>query len=234
MGKTKRKTESVSRDTTAPLAGPSSAPAARTLRSTTDAPAAATETANTSAAGSRAKRPRKSTSAKVKPEANMEPTELTETIDVSVFPLRSQTLQDTRSPRGPQLTHEDEAVWEDMARMISSTCRAPRVGNTELAMRGAEISGFRIGWALLRFAGVGGVEGMVTLSEDPNDRHNPRELQDTHVEQLAQVFMTGGKRDFRSPIRVMLPRSCISAELEAQMRNVDINDPATTIPQLLG
>ncbi|KAG9081265.1 hypothetical protein FRC06_005680 [Ceratobasidium sp. 370] len=30
----------------------------------------------------------------------------------------------------------------------------------------------------------------------------------------------------------MLPLSCISAELEVQMRNVDINDPATMIPQL--
>ncbi|KAG9076545.1 hypothetical protein FRC06_009450, partial [Ceratobasidium sp. 370] len=71
------------------------------------------------------------------------------------------------------------------------------------------------------------------LSDDPNERDNPRELQDSHVALLAEVFKSGGKRDLQSPIRIMVSRSLIKDDLAKQMSEVNVHEPSTMIPRLV-
>lgn len=74
----------------------------------------------------------------------------------------------------------------------------------------AELSLWRIGHAYLRYAGVGGVHGVVTLTTDPNDRYNPRALDQAHVDSLARTFAkVGGKQDRETPIYLKCKESLI-------------------------
>ncbi|KAG9093174.1 hypothetical protein FRC06_011643 [Ceratobasidium sp. 370] len=138
-------------------------------------------------------------------------------------------------PAGPVQTieMENDELWQRMTEALESACDELRVGDADQARKSNEIAKWRIGCATLRFAGIGTVEGVVNLSDDPNERDNPRELLGSHVSVLADVFKAGNKRDLQSPIRIMLPRELISDALAAQMREVNIHDPSTKIPRLV-
>ncbi|KAG8736151.1 hypothetical protein FRC10_009648 [Ceratobasidium sp. 414] len=87
--------------------------------------------------------------------------------------------------------------------------------------REAELGKWRLGHAYLRFAGVGGVHGVVNLTDDPNDRHNPRALDPVHVANLGHTFsMTGGKQDRESPIYLKCPPTIIDPACLAAMKGV--------------
>jgi hypothetical protein len=59
----------------------------------------------------------------------------------------------------------------------------------------------------------------VKISNDPNDRHNPRALDTAHVEALAQAFSTvGGKQDRDTPIYLRCDPSLIEPDCLADMR----------------
>ncbi|KAG8728284.1 hypothetical protein FRC10_005096, partial [Ceratobasidium sp. 414] len=124
-------------------------------------------------------------------------------------------------------------IWQKMSAALESACDELRIGDADEARRAKEISEWRIGCATLRFAGIGTVEGVVKLSDDPNERDNPRELQGSHVSVLAEVFKAGGKKDLQSPIRITVPRHLISDALARQMRDVNVHDPSTKIPRLV-
>ncbi|KAG8717237.1 hypothetical protein FRC08_007936 [Ceratobasidium sp. 394] len=156
--------------------------------------------------------------------------EQVETIEVRGRPenlsARAATETETR-----QMTNEE--LWRTMHDAVETACTEMRVGDAEAARRAEEISAWRIGWATLRFAGLGHVDGVVSLSDDPNERDNPRELQDSHVAVLAEVFKTGGKRDLQTPIRIKISRGLIEDRLAQQMSKVNVNDPSTRIPRLV-
>ncbi|KAG9074221.1 hypothetical protein FRC06_010833, partial [Ceratobasidium sp. 370] len=160
---------------------------------------------------------------------------------------KKPTAQDTTAPtaqsskgkgKGPAkdtvetIDLKNEDVWEKAANYIAAIIKAPRIGDEELAIRAAEMRRFQVGHATVRFAGPGSIEGVVNLTEDPNDHDNPRELCESHVQQLADVFKAGGKRDLQSPIWITIPRGTISDRLQRKMKAVDITDPTTKIPAL--
>lgn len=94
------------------------------------------------------------------------------------------------------------------------------------------MSKYRLGYALLRFAGPGDVNGMINLDEDPNERFNPRDLDLQHVTRLAEIFAGDGKRDRVSPIRITLDESLLEAGLREEMLKANPLDPSSTIPPL--
>ncbi|KAG9084018.1 hypothetical protein FRC06_004270, partial [Ceratobasidium sp. 370] len=101
----------------------------------------------------------------------------------------------------------------------------------------AEMRKWRIGHAYLRFAGVGSVHSVVCLSDDPNDRHNPRALNQTHVANLGTRFsMTGGKQDRESPIYlkcspVIIDPVCLVA-MNSDARTISARDLDFSPPAL--
>lgn len=103
------------------------------------------------------------------------------------------------------------------------------------AQRLAELTKrYRLGGAYIHAFGIGHVQSVVRIGEDPNLRGNPRELNMSHVDNLHAVFsVPGSLRDHESPIYLMLPRELVAPDLLEEMSKADPHDPAADMPRLV-
>ncbi|KAG8686397.1 hypothetical protein FRC09_014156 [Ceratobasidium sp. 395] len=91
----------------------------------------------------------------------------------------------------------------------------------------------RIGGAYISGFGVGHVDGLVDLEQDPNRRANPRELDKEHVRDLARVFSEpSAMRDWESPIAIEIRLDDIDPACLDEIRACDPYLPGGNIPAL--
>jgi hypothetical protein len=92
----------------------------------------------------------------------------------------------------------------------------------------------RLGGAYIHAFGIGHLQSVVNVGDDPNNRGNPRPLNSSHVDNLLAVFsVPGSKRDHESPIFLMISPEHVSPELLATMSKADPRDPAAEMPPLV-
>ncbi|KAB5587680.1 hypothetical protein CTheo_8878 [Ceratobasidium theobromae] len=127
---------------------------------------------------------------------------------------------------------KDPEQWKAAQAELCNVAAEFRLGDKEDIERAAEISNWLIGHAVLRFAGPGEITGIVALEDDPNERYNPRPLNESHVRALAEVFAAGGKKDRISPIRITVAPDSLDAALVEDMRKADPRNPVSPIPPL--
>ncbi|KAG9075812.1 hypothetical protein FRC06_009873, partial [Ceratobasidium sp. 370] len=119
------------------------------------------------------------------------------------------------------------STWDREAQRFKALPTELLEATTMELEREAELGKWRLGHAYLRFAGVGGVHGVVNLTDDPNDRYNPRALNPVHVANLGHTFsMTGGKQDRESPIYLKCPSTIIDPACLAAMKSDRRTDSA--------
>ncbi|KAF8594026.1 hypothetical protein BDV93DRAFT_565871 [Ceratobasidium sp. AG-I] len=76
-----------------------------------------------------------------------------------------------------------------------------------------------LGCAVVRFYGPGGIESVCRISEDPNDRANPRTLVREHMNQLRKSI-DQHKHDWDKPLVFMLSASLLSEQMRKDMKKV--------------
>ncbi|KAG9088965.1 hypothetical protein FS749_001721, partial [Ceratobasidium sp. UAMH 11750] len=145
-----------------------------------------------------------------------------------------------RSTATPALDEEAMAkrqtTWDEAAEALKAMPRQLLEATASELEREAILALWRLGYVYLRFAGVGIVHSVLNLTDDPNDRHNPRALNPVHVASLGQTFsMTGGKQDRETPIYIkcspdIIEPACLAAMKDpgrtVSARDLDFSPPA--------
>lgn len=92
----------------------------------------------------------------------------------------------------------------------------------------------RIGGAFIHAFGIGHLNSVVNVDQDPNSRGNLRLLHGPHVTNLRNVLsVPGARRDHESPILLAVPRELLTPDLIEKMSRCDPHDPASTVPPLV-
>ncbi|KAG8727599.1 hypothetical protein FRC10_005836, partial [Ceratobasidium sp. 414] len=118
-----------------------------------------------------------------------------------------------------------------MEREVVGGTMPPTIDSRRIA---SQIQAARLGGAYITGYGVGHVDGLVNLEQNPNNRANPRHLDSLHIHKLAQVFMDPSTmRDWETPILLMISSSKIGQHCLDQIRSCDSRSPGTDVPALI-
>ncbi|CAE6416041.1 unnamed protein product [Rhizoctonia solani] len=128
--------------------------------------------------------------------------------------------QESRDPSkdvglGQGIPVQDPEVWQQALENLDRLTREGRTADAEDIERAAETSAYFLGYGVLRFLGPGEIYGVVNTGQDPDERHNPRELNADHLRALAELFSRGSIKDRVSPIQ-----------------EADPSDPKSAVPTL--
>ncbi|KAG9100877.1 hypothetical protein FS749_012197 [Ceratobasidium sp. UAMH 11750] len=139
-----------------------------------------------------------------------------------------------RAPVPSQQPRHDNAGLEEvvnlMAREVPDGTLEPTAETDRISRLVKEC---RLGGAYVTGFGVGHVDGIVDLDQNPNNRVNPRALVQSHVDDLKQVIMDPGvMRDWETPIVLMIRPEHIEPDCLSQIKACDPRSPGGKIPRL--
>ncbi|KAG8772735.1 hypothetical protein FRC12_002917 [Ceratobasidium sp. 428] len=145
----------------------------------------------------------------------------------------SRPVKHYRAATQPLRVDPTEAL-SDAVSFMKTHVETGTLASSEMHDRmGVLLNRARIGGAYISGFGVGHVDGLVDLEQDPNRRANPRELDKGHVQDLARVFSEpSAMRDWESPIAIELRLDDIDPACLDEIRACDPYLPGGNIPAL--
>ncbi|KAG8713147.1 hypothetical protein FRC08_013636, partial [Ceratobasidium sp. 394] len=91
----------------------------------------------------------------------------------------------------------------------------------------------RLGGAYVTGFGLGHVDGIVDLDQNPNNRVNPRALVQSHVDDLKKIILDPTlMRDWETPIVLMVSSKHIEPSCLAEIKACDPKSPGGKVPPL--
>ncbi|CAE6507130.1 unnamed protein product [Rhizoctonia solani] len=129
-----------------------------------------------------------------------------------------------------QIHVQQPALWKAAVEQLDALTRQGRTASREEIEFAQEARPFCLGCAVLRFMGPGEIHGVVETGQDPELRHNPRELSVGHLNTLSETFVKQGVKDRPSPVRIMVDKEQIPQELRLEMSKADPRDPESQLP----
>ncbi|KAG9094906.1 hypothetical protein FS749_011539 [Ceratobasidium sp. UAMH 11750] len=142
---------------------------------------------------------------------------------------------ETRDSTASQAKETDLALEQAVSFMEREVVAGTLPPSDDSRRIASQIQAARLGGVYLTGYGVGHVDGLVNLEQNPNNRVNPRHLDPHHVQKLVQVFMDPSTmRDWETPIVIMIPRSkiepgCLEKILTCKSRSPGANVPALSL-----
>ncbi|KAG9119534.1 hypothetical protein FRC07_005402, partial [Ceratobasidium sp. 392] len=131
----------------------------------------------------------------------------------------------------PAEVEEVIAAWEKSVRDVRSRVMAASVQDKRLAQ---DLDHAYLGSAYIRFIGPGDVFGVVDLEADPNQRGNPRGLNEGHVGLLQDIFRRpNAKKDHESPIFLAVNGEDVDEDTLVEMRTADARNVLSKLPPLV-
>ncbi|KAG8793142.1 hypothetical protein FRC12_003778 [Ceratobasidium sp. 428] len=142
----------------------------------------------------------------------------------------SKLLKELVQPQEQEATAAISEAVSYMAAEVQTGTLSPTLDSQRIMqnMRAA-----RLGGAYLTGFGSGHVEGVVEFGQSHNNRTNPRELDEKHVEDLARVFQDPSTmRDWETPIIIELSRSIIDPNCLREIQACNPHEPGAKVPPL--
>ncbi|QRV79878.1 hypothetical protein RhiJN_07893 [Ceratobasidium sp. AG-Ba] len=142
----------------------------------------------------------------------------------------SKEESDSGEDETPVLKNKEGLLLHWFGKLVNNRDRLLTISkNHERVAR--EVQQAHIGDAAISFAGVGDVESVVDLSDDPNKLGNPRGVYQDHVHNIYTVVKRpGGKKDHEAPIILLVDGNLIDEAMRAKMRNARAEDALCPMP----
>lgn len=132
-----------------------------------------------------------------------------------------------------RLEQPSQVTWEGAVLDWKHLVEATMAPTTDAKMVAGLIERYRIGGAYIKAFGPGHLLSVVNMDEDPNSRINPRALINPHVSNLSNAFLVpGAKRDYESPIFLLVRRELLTPSLIKEMQDCKLRDPSSAVPLL--
>ncbi|KAG9084947.1 hypothetical protein FS749_004808, partial [Ceratobasidium sp. UAMH 11750] len=145
--------------------------------------------------------------------------------------------EDEDQPRDPAIPHQaeeaDAAIEQAVLYMEREVAGGGLPPTSDLRRIASQIQAARLGGAYLTGYGVGHVDGLVNLEQNPNSRANPHHLDPLHVQKLAEAFLDPSTmRDWETPIYIMVPGKMIEEQCLERIRACESRSPGGDVPAL--